>query len=191
MSHILVQLLSQLTSLNEEEKQAVETAFPIRTFKKGTYLLKEGQVSKDAYYVISGCIREYELLDGEEKTTGFFTEDQSAINFQSLANQTPSRQNFICAEDTTVAILNAEKESELYRKYPRFESFCRAGMEQMMGSKQEQLADLIALKPEQRYLKLLEERPDLLNRIPQYQLASYLGIQPETLSRIRRRIVKS
>ncbi|MCB0628610.1 MAG: Crp/Fnr family transcriptional regulator [Saprospiraceae bacterium] len=191
MSHILVQLMSQLTRLTEEEESAIEKSFPIRTFEKGTYLLKEGQIAKDAYYVISGCIREYELLDGDEKTTSFFTEDQSVANFYSMANQAPSRVNFVCAEDTTVAVLNAEKESELYRKFPRFETFCRTGMEQMMGTRQEQLADLITLKPEQRYRKLLEQRPELLNRVPQYHLASYLGIQPETLSRIRKRIVKS
>ena len=77
------------------------------------------------------------------------------------------------------------------KKYPRFETFCRTGMEKMMGEKQSQLAEFIVLKPEQRYLKLQEERPDLLNRVPQFQIASYLGIKPETLSRIRKRLVKS
>ena len=64
-------------------------------------------------------------------------------------------------------------------------------MEEMMGNKQQELTELITLKPEKRYEKLQQERPDLLNRVPQYQIASYLGIKPETLSRIRKRTLKN
>ena len=187
--HILVEIMSQLTPLTEEEERDIENSFPIRTFEEGTFLLKEGQVAKDAYYVIKGCVREYKLSDGEEITTGFLTEEAAVINFDSLSNQTPSKINFVCLEKTTLAILNAEKESELYKRHPRFETFCRNGLEQMFGDKHAQLAEFIALKPEERYLKLQQERPDLLNRVPQYYIASYLGIKPETLSRIRKRIV--
>lgn len=117
-------------------------------------------------------------------------EEDSVINFESITSQSPSKVNFVCEEDTTVATLNADKEKELYAKHPRFESFCRTGVEQMMGGKQEQLTEFITLKPEQRYMKLQQERPRLINRVPQYQIASYLGIKPETLSRIRKRLVE-
>ena len=189
--HTLVQILSQLTPLTKEEENDVIAAFPIKTFEKGTYLIKEGKYVKDAYFVVSGCIREYTLQDGEEKTTAFYTEQQSAVDFVALTQKKPSKINFICTEETTVAIVNAEKEQALYKKHPRFESFCRSGVEQMMGQKQEQLAESINLKPEQRYQKLVAERPELINRVPQYQIASYLGIKPETLSRIRLRMVKN
>ena len=188
--HILVEILSRLTPLTEAEELDIENSFPIKTYKMGEYLLKEGQVEREAYFVFKGCIREYKISNGEEKTTAFFTENQSVINFDSITNQTPSKVNFICAEDTTLAIINAKKEKELYEKHPRFETFCRTGLEQMMGVKQEQLAEFITLKPEQRYLKFQKERPDLINRIPQYHIASYLGIKPETLSRIRARLAK-
>lgn len=188
MQHILVKLLSNLTPLTEEEKVDIENSFRIKTFEKGTYLRREGQIEKNAYHVIEGCIREYKLIDGEEKTTAFYIENQAAVNFDSLSNQSPSKVNFVCNEDTTVAILNSEKEQELYSKHPRFESFCRTGVEKMMGAKHEQLREYLILKPEQRYQKLQKERPELINRVPQYQIASYLGIKPETLSRIRQRI---
>lgn len=190
MKHILVEILSSLTTISEDEALDIEQSFPVKTYDKGTYLLKEGQIAKSAYFVVEGCIREYELRDGIEKTTGFFTENQSAANFQSLAGKVPSKQNFVCAEKTTVAVLNSEKEQELYRKHPRFETFCRTGMEKMMGDKHNELAEFISLKPEERYLKLQEDRPELINRVPQYQIASYLGIKPETLSRIRKRLIK-
>ncbi|MFK7951487.1 MAG: Crp/Fnr family transcriptional regulator [Ekhidna sp.] len=188
--HILVEIMSQLTSLTDEEKVDIENSFPIKKIPKETYLLKEGQISKDAFFVIKGCIREFKLSDGEEKTTGFFTEEQSVINFDSIINRVPSKINFICETDTIVAVLNSENEKALYKKHPRFETFCRSGVEQMMGTKQGQLEELIILSPEQRYLKLQKDRPDLINRVAQYHIASYLGIKPETLSRIRKRLVE-
>ncbi len=191
MNHILVEIMSNLTPLSENEKADIESSFPIETYEKGKFLMREGQIARNAYYVITGCIREYELVDGEEKTKAFYTEGQSAINFNSIANQSLSKVNFVCAEQTTVAILNSEKEKELYEKYPRFETFCRTGMEEMMGAKQNLLSELITMKPEKRYEKLQQERPELLNRVPQYQIASYLGIKPETLSRIRKRAIKN
>lgn len=190
MKHILVEIMAELTQLSEEEKEAIVTCFPLKTFTRGSYLLREGQVAKDAYFLVNGCVREYKLVEAEEKTTAFYTENQSVVNFNSIANQTPSTLNFVCEEDTTVAIVNAEKEKELYRKYPRFEAFCRSGVEQMIGVQQEQMVEFITLKPEQRYQKLQAERPDLINRVPQYYIASYLGIKPETLSRIRARLVE-
>ncbi len=188
--HIPVETMSQLTSLNKEEELAIENSFPIKTFSKGAYLLKQGQIANEAYFVITGAIREYKLSDGLEKTIAFHTENQAAINFDSLTNRSPSRINFVCAETTTLAVLDAEKEKKLYKNHPRFEAFCRSGVEQMVGKKQEQITDLITLKPAQRYLKLQEERPDLIKRFPHHQIASYLGIKPETLSRIRARLAK-
>ena len=191
MGHILIDILATMTPLTEEEKRDIITSIPIQTVEKGTYLERIGDISRNSYFVIKGCIREFELVDGEEKTTAFYTEEDSAVNFTSLSTQTPSTKNFVCEEDTTVAILNAEKENALYQKYPRFEQLCRSGVEQMMGQKQDQLSSMILLKPEERYEKLQRERPDLLNRVAQYHIASYLGIQPETLSRIRRRLVRN
>lgn len=189
MNHILVDMMSQLTPLSEEEKADIKRSFPIENFEKGTHLLKEEQIAQNAYFVIKGCVREYKQLDGEEKTIAFYTEKQSVINFSSMLNKAPSKINFVCSEDCTLAILNATKENELYQKHPRFESFCRSGVEQMLGEKHDELTEFLSLKPEERYLKLQQDRPDLINRVPQYQIASYLGIKPETLSRIRKRMV--
>lgn len=108
--HILVEMLSQITPLTEEEQLDIQNSFPIHTCDKGTYLLKEGQIARDAYFVITGCVREYRLLDGEEKTTEFYTENQSIANFSSMLNQSPSVINYVCAEETTLTILNADLE---------------------------------------------------------------------------------
>jgi len=188
MENILVEMMSNLIDLTDEEKQGIRDAFPIKTFAKESFLLKEGQISKDAFVVIKGCIRKYYLQEGEEITSEFYTEFQSATNIDSMINQKPSKYYLSCSEDTTVAIMNSEKENALYQKFPRFAEVCRVEMEKMLGTSQEKLIVFKNLSPKERYLNLLKERPDLINRVPQYQLASYLGIKPETLSRIRKRI---
>ena len=189
MKNTLVDLMSNFIKLTTAEKTAILEAFPINTYEKGVNLLREGQISKDAFFIIKGCVRKYFITDsGNENTVDFYTEYQSAVNFDSLSNNSPSKYYFSCTEDTTVAIINSEKENDLYEKFPRFGEICRIEMEKMLGKSQENLSVFINSTPKERYLNLLEERPNLINRVPQYQLASYLGIKPETLSRIRKRV---
>ncbi len=188
MKHIFVDLISQMTTITQEEELFIEHTFPIKTFEKGNYLLKEGKVAKESFFVIKGCVREYLLLDGEEKTIAFYTENQSLGNQSSISNKTPSKINFICSEQTTVVITDVKKEKEFYNKFPRFKEFCFEEMDRIIGKQREELTEFYRLKPEDKYLKLVKERRDLLNRVPQYQIASYLGVKPETLSRIRARM---
>lgn len=188
MENTLVEMMSNLIELTDEEKKGILEAFPIKTYTKGTILLKENQIAKNAFVVIKGCIREYYIQDGEEITSEFYTELQSAANFDSMTNNKPSKYYFTCTEDTTVAIMNPEKETALYKKFPRFGEVCRVEMEKILGESQEKLSNFKNSTPKERYLNLVKNRPDLTQRVPQYQLASYLGIKPETLSRIRKKI---
>jgi len=191
MSNPLDELMSSGPDLSDEEKEDIKESFQIKVFPKGKLLVKEGQYAKATYHVTKGYLREYELIDGEEKTIAFYTEGEAAANFQSIHNKTPSKLNLICEEECTILVIDTEKENALYKKHPRFEAMCRQATEQMLGAKQAELAEFISSKPEQRYLKLQEKRPDLINRVPQYHIASFLGIKAETLSRIRRRLAKS
>jgi len=86
--------------------------------------------------------------------------------------------------------MTQEDENELFRRFPRFERISRIALEEELGNYQEMLANFMMSSPEERYLKLLKNRPDLLDRVPHYQLASYLGVKPESLSRIRKRIMR-
>ena len=174
--------------INTEEAEEIIQAIRMENHPKGSILLKEGEVAKDCYLLMKGCVRQYFLVDGVEKTTFFFVEEQGFSSFKSAAKGIPSDHFLECIEDCTLAVLSVQKELELYQKYPNFESLSRSGLEDQLGDYQAMLAKFITSKPEDRYLDLLENRPELINRIPQYQLASYLGVSPETLSRIRKRI---
>lgn len=161
---------------------------PIRTFKKGTVLLEAGKVATDSYMLIKGCVHMYYDVDGDQRTTEFYTEGQSVASLYSFINQVPANHYLACVEDCTLVVWSYAAEKELFGKYPRLESGCRVSMESDFGEHQEKLAGFITKTPEQRYLDLMENRPELLQRVPQYLLASYLGVTPESLSRIRKRI---
>lgn len=186
----LVKHFSRISPLSEEEAKAITESMRIETFKKGTVLLKAGQIAIDTYFILEGCIREYIVTNEEEKTTNFFTEEQWVIPFNSLTPQNAITHSWVCAEETTVAIGNEREAQEMFKRFPRFETISRAVMEVFFTEQKKILTSYLTDTPEQRYLKLLESRPDLFQRIPQYQLASYLGIKAESLSRIRKRMAQ-
>lgn len=184
----LIQNLHFYTSLQAEEIQRIVAETAIKTLKKGSLLLREGQIPQVCYYVFKGCVREYYLVDGEEKTSEFYLEGDSISDDLSKIERRPSRKYWECLEDTTVSIFTQAQEEKMYRLFPCIESLCRIETEKKLGQFRELMAFYLASSPEERYLNLLKTRPYLVNRVPQYQLASYLGIKPESLSRIRGRI---
>lgn len=190
MENRLVTYFSKIMPLSEEEKKAIVDSMCIQTFKKGTVLLNEGQVATECYFVLEGCVRQYYLVEGEERTSNFFTEDQWVISINSFTQQVPADHYFICNEDTTLVVGNEQKENDLYDQFAKFESISRSVMEKIFGEHQEFMSSYITDTPEQRYLKLLQSRPELFQRVPQYQLASFIGVKPESLSRIRKRIAE-
>lgn len=190
MEFDIAQLIGRFVSLTPGEEDLLREGIPIQSFEKGSLLLKQGQVSKQSYFVLEGLVRQYYLLDGDEKTTAFFMEEDNIASLQSYRNQKPASHYLECLETTTVAILTYTAEEELCRQIPAFETLCRMSMEADFGEQQEQHARFVTSSPEERYKQLLRDCPELLQRVPQYQLASYLGVKPESLSRIRKRIAK-
>ncbi|MGL5888918.1 MAG: Crp/Fnr family transcriptional regulator [Bacteroidia bacterium] len=183
--------LKNFPILTDEEIQLIVENTNIREFSKGSFLLREGEVSTNCHLVLKGCIRDFFIIDGEEKTTAFYTEGDSVNSFTSSANKIPSKHNLVCVEDCILTVDNGAIEEQMCRLIPRLESIIRVEVEKSTGKAQDELARFITSSPEERYLYLMETRPGLLNRVPQHQIASYLGITPESLSRIRKRISKN
>ena len=189
MKNILFDFISKYLTLTDEEKDALLSLDLFRTVKKGTVLLKYGQYTKESFFVLKGCIRTYYLIDGEEKTTAFYTE-MDVLTPHCVINKTPSEYYISCVEDSILSVSNADMESEINAKFPKFDIMCRKLSEELLAKQQIDFDEFKTSSPEQRYQNLLEKRPDLIQRVPQNQLASYLGIKPQSLSRLRARLLE-
>ena len=189
MENEIIKYLSKYIPINKELEEAIIKSGFIKSFGKGTLLLEQGKMSNKCYFIINGCIRSFCIKDGEEKTTEFYTEDQ-AVTPSVYGKKIPSEYYLECVEDTIAGVGTPELETEIYQKFPQIESLNRALGETIMAKYQDTFAEFKMASPEERYLNLLTNRPDLIQRVPQHQIASYLGIKPESLSRIRKRIIK-
>lgn len=190
VSHLLT-YLEQYTPLSEDETQFLNEHIPVKAFKKGHLLLSEGEVSTAFYFILEGAVRLYYTTGIEEKTAFFYFENMFVSSYESFTKQTPSKHNVQTIEPTTVAVISFEIAYKLLERFPKFEFLARIIMEEELIVCQEIISSFITLNAEKRYLQLIESKSPLLQRIPQYQLATFLGVTPETLSRIRKRIVSS
>jgi CRP-like cAMP-binding protein len=188
MENLLHVFLAEFTELTAADRAAVAEQLTVRRFPKGHLLLTSGAVADRCFYLLEGCIRQYQLQDGVEKTTNFFTERQAVVSFASYLHQKPVNHYWECLEDCLLIEGDLKAEADMYEQFPPLQLITRAMMAEDLGQIQEERAAFITSTPKQRYLHLLERRPGLIHRVPQHQVASYLGVTPESLSRIRRRI---
>lgn len=189
VEQVLIDYIRQIAPVSDAEIETILELITIRSYPKGRLLLREGQVANICYFVLQGCIRQYFLVDGQEKTTAFFTEGMPVSSNGMPFDNKISKSFLVCNEACTLIEGRQEDEAEFFNRLPRMEMLGRIGVEMELQKSQEALAEYILTSPEERYLNLLETRPDLLERVPQYQLASFLGVTPESLSRIRKRIM--
>ncbi|MEP3208054.1 MAG: Crp/Fnr family transcriptional regulator [Maribacter sp.] len=185
--NLLVNYFSQYITLSEEEVEIIRKEDIIREYNKGDILLREGQIAKECFLILKGCVKRYYLEDGEEKIMEFYTENDP-ITPVSYSTKEPSKYYISCVEPSIVSTGTEERTQKFLQTFPRFVPiFVKIG-DSITAKRQVSLDSFKNLPPEIRYQKLQENRPDLINRVPQYMIASYLGIQPESLSRIRKRI---
>ena len=188
MDNKIIAFIEQYITLTPDEKEATSNQNVIQSYPKDSILLKEGEYAKVCYFVLQGCIRSYHIVAGEEKTTEFYTENDT-INPISYLQQEPSEYFLQCTEETIMAVGNEESNRKLMEAVPRLGQMVMKMSGDLLVKNQLSLDDFKKLSAEDRYKKLLENRPDLFQRVPLYYIASYLGITPVSLSRMRKRIL--
>jgi CRP-like cAMP-binding protein len=180
-------LIRHFIQPNEEEWKAFADILQEKTLKKKDMLLESGQVCNVIGFLNSGVIREYAFDKGKESTVDFVTENQFAVDFQSFIRAVPSRQYLEALTDTDLVIFRKDAMNALYDKYKIWERFGRLIIEHVFCSMEEKRKKIIATTHEEQYRNFASVYPQVVQQVPQYYIASYLGLTPEHLSRIRRR----
>ncbi|MBY0010520.1 Crp/Fnr family transcriptional regulator [Paenibacillus typhae] len=189
MKNSLLKYMTDLTSLSEAEQQAILNEIVIEEFKKGAVLFRQGDVTSNCYFILKGCVRQYSVDEaGREVTSNFYTEEEAIVNFNYHKTDKSSDYTLVCVEDCVMVIGSMDTEQQMYAKYSQLETMTRRMVEANFSRVQADFAAFIASSPEERFKTLCMKRPSLIGRVPQHQLASYLGMSPESLSRIKKRI---
>jgi CRP/FNR family transcriptional regulator, anaerobic regulatory protein len=184
----ILKRISLFISLDKSEEDIFVSKLVVKNFKKKELILQEGDVCKYAYFINSGCLRYYYNVDGKENTAQFFFENGWYTDYDSFLTGKSTKQNIETLEKSELLLISSKNLQQLYIEIPKFERFGRIMAENaFLGIRQrnEMLENQTA---EERYLTLMNERPKVFERIPQHYIASYLGIKPPSLSRIRKRI---
>lgn len=183
--------VTQEVDLTDDELTVVLDAFTERTLKRHDMLLQENEICTFVGYIASGNIRHFVHADGEELTCYVSIRNEWISDIESFTNGTQSKKNFQAMKDSTVFLIDKEDLNRLYNRVPKFKIFGKEVFEQVV-IKVLQFTTLLAMpKPEERYQSLVKDYPELCQEVPQKYLATMIGIQPESLSRIRRRIIQS
>ncbi len=177
-----------IPELQPHEWQIIEETFTIQHLKKGELLTRQGEICRQVSFINKGLLRFFYNVDGKEVSTGFINEGEYIAQYDSFLMQQPSMGNVDVLEDAELINLSYDDVQILYRNYPVFQIFGRKIAEMLFIMIVSQTTNLLTLSPEERYLFVTEYQPFIIQRVPQYMIASYIGITPEHLSRLRRKL---
>ena len=181
--------ISKHIQLSTEEVEITRSVLHSRKLRKRQYLLQEGDVCKHETFILKGCLRAYTVDDkGNEHIVMFGIEGWWISDFYSLLTGTPSTQNIDALEDSELICIEKSDLDKLYQQVPKFERLFRILLQNAFIANQQRILGSISMTAEEKYLAFIKKYPAIEQRVPQTQVASYLGITPETISRIRRGI---
>lgn len=191
MTTQIIDSIKSIVALNKTEEAAFVKTLDIKYFKKKEFLLQEGELCQKISFINTGCMRLFYNVEGLENTIQFFFANSWYTDYASFLTAQPTIENMQALELCEVVQLKKTDLYQLYDKYPVFERVGRMMAENAFLALSQRNQMLTNETPEQRYTNLLNQRSEVVQKIPQHYIASFLGIQPESLSRIRKRILNS
>lgn len=186
----VVKKVGQIITLSEPEQALVDELFRPQTLRAGDHWLQEGQVCRYVAFIEEGLVRYTVNHDGEEVTYSFGKENDFASSYESFLDHSPATCAIQAIEPTVLRCISYDDLQRFYRGVREGERFGRLVIEQVFLQTIKQLTGLYTNTPEHRYLSFMTHFRDIQQRIPQYYLASYVGVKPQSLSRIRRRLAE-
>lgn len=186
----LIHFFSRFFALDEREQDEVSRLFSQRNVRRKGYLLQEGDVCRHYYFIVSGCFKMFAVdPSGKEHNLQFSAENDWISDLHSFYAEQPSRLYIEALEPSVVLQIQHEDLLYLFINYHKFDRNFRIITERKYINFQNRILQNISSTAEERYLSFIKQYPGLVNRIPNTQIASYLGITPEFLSKIRKKIV--
>lgn len=181
--------VSKRIPLSDEDFTVLKTFFIPKKMRKGQFLLHAGEACRHVAFVEKGCLRQYYIDNkGEEHVVQFAIEDWWISDMYSTLSGTPATYNIDAIEDSELLLFERSRIDELSARVPQFEKFFRILLEGAFIAKERRITAALSLSAEQQYLCMLDMYPKIVQRVPLNQIASYLGITPQSLSRIRREL---
>ena len=191
MFEILLKSIAEKVPLTEEDVQICKSYFTPKKLRKRQYLLQEGDVCNRLAFVEKGTLYSYTIdAKGVQRVMQFAFEGWWIADLYSFFTQEPSKLNIEALEECELLLLNREQHQQLLKEVPKYETYTRILYQNAYVALQQRIEGTLGLTAEEKYSRLLEQFPSIINRVPLHLIASYLGVAPETLSRIRRQLAR-
>jgi len=190
MTHFqLKKKISEIISLNQEDQELIETYFKHRKVEKNVSLIEFGKPAREAFFINSGYLRYYKTMDsGEELIIHLYAPNNFATSLNSFFSGSPSDEYMQTLTDCDLLSISRDDLEKLYSTSQKWQYFGRKLMEGFLIEKEQRIIDQLSLTGQQKYLKLLDTNPDIIQHVQVKYMASFLGLQPESLSRIKKQI---
>ncbi|WP_217604620.1 Crp/Fnr family transcriptional regulator [Chitinophaga sp. GbtcB8] len=183
--------VARFIQLTAEELELFHSLLQFKKVKKKQFLLQEGEVCDFEAYLLKGCCRSYYLdKEGTETILLFAVEDWWVSDLSSFSEQTPSNMFIETVEDCEMLLINYDNKMQLFEQVPKFEKFYRLLVQRSLGVLQKRFYASVSQTAEERYLAFMEKYPHIVQRVPQHQIARYIGVSPEFLSKVRSNMYK-
>ncbi|MCD6019523.1 MAG: putative transcriptional regulator, Crp/Fnr family [Bacteroidetes bacterium] len=186
---LFLEEIKKRVDVSREQLDAFIKLWEFKKFKKNEFILRAGEVPKFSIFVLKGCLRQYIVSESGEESIVYFAEERHFIgDLAAMRTNTVSNYHFQAIEECELLTISAENWAKAFAEFPWWTDAHLTGYQKWALLLQQQMAERHTLTGEERYLNLLKAKPKLFQRVPQHYIASYLGISPETLSRIRKKI---
>ncbi len=191
MTNKIIEFINKFVELTDEESQLFSASFKEVKVKKRQFIVQPNFTTKHRHYVLKGAFRAYVVADeGQDHTITFAIDDWWITDYNSYIFQQPATMFVVALEESTILQIDFEKEQELKKSNHKFETFFRIIAERGLASQQRRIISNLTQTAEERYENFVSKYPLVVQRVPQYALASYLGMTTEFLSRIRNKRTK-
>ena len=185
----LLKYIRQYIELTQDEEAKLVLKIKIRKVSKGQFIVRNGDICKYENFVLTGCLRSFYIdNEGQEHIVMFALENWWTADLGSFITQLPADLNVQCLEDSELVQIHYDDLQNLYLEIPKLERFFRIIIQKAFVAAQKRIVNNFSMQATSRYLQFREQYPDIEQRVPQYMIASYLGITKEFLSKIRRKI---